>query len=78
MFSALGILIICVVIMFLIIPKLKREKETKTIWVFSILMIIGTALNIAIILNVKIPSPLNIIIIILKPISEFLKMTLLK
>lgn len=78
MFSVLGILIISVVICFSILPKLIREKETKTIWFFSIFMFIGTALNIAVILNIKIPNPLNIIIIIFKPISEFLKMTLLK
>ena len=70
---ALGILMISGVILYMTLPRLIKERDAKTIWAFSLLLFIGTTLNIAISLNVKIPSPFNVIIIIYKPISEFLK-----
>ncbi|WP_332647512.1 hypothetical protein [Lysinibacillus sp. 54212] len=73
MFIALGILIISGVIVYTILPKLIKDGDRKTIWTFSLLLIVGTALNIALSLNVKINNPLDVIIVFFKPISEFLK-----
>ncbi|WP_431028322.1 hypothetical protein [Lysinibacillus sp. LZ02] len=78
MFITLGILIISGFIIYMILPKLLKDGDRKTIWVFSLLLFIGTALNMALSLNVKIPSPLDVIIVIFKPISEFLKVAFLK
>lgn len=72
-----GILIISAFIIYFEIPSLKKGG-TKTIWAFSLLMSIGVALNIAIYFNVSMISPLDVIIYIFQPISDFLKTTLLK
>ncbi|MGE7926633.1 hypothetical protein [Lysinibacillus xylanilyticus] len=72
MIMTIFILIISVVIAFVFIPKLKKNKETKTIVIFSIFLLIGAALNIAVSLRVKIPSPLDLITYIFSPIKDLI------
>lgn len=76
MFIALGILIISIVIVVIELPKLKKGG-TKLIWTFSILLFMGTFLNIAVVFNALIISPLEPIMYIFQPISNLLKETLL-
>ncbi|MGN4125196.1 hypothetical protein ACMGD3_09315 [Lysinibacillus sphaericus] len=72
MFMTLGILIIASIIAYFVIPPLKKKRETKTIVVFSIFLVLGTALNIALSFNVTIPSPADLISHIFKPIRELI------
>lgn len=76
MFITLGIFIISVAIILIELPKLKIGGKKLT-WAFSILLVMGTALNIAISLNVLIASPLDAIMYIFQPVSDILKETLL-
>lgn len=76
MFITLGILIISIVIVLIELPKLKKD-DTKSTWIFLFLLVIGAALNIAISLNVSMISPLDPIIYIFQPISDFLMENLL-
>jgi hypothetical protein len=55
-----------------VLPNLKKKGEKKTIIVFSIILSIGAALNIAIGLKKNIPSPLDFITFILTPIRKLL------
>lgn len=48
----------------------------KEIWTFSILLFISTTLCIAVALKVKIPNPFDLIIVIFKPMGEFITMAL--
>lgn len=70
MFITLGILVISSLIAYFSIPALVKKKDFKTIWTFTILLLIGTALNIANGLEIKIPSPLDLITKIFHPIRE--------
>ncbi|MCR8854033.1 hypothetical protein [Lysinibacillus fusiformis] len=72
MVLAVAVFIISAIIALLFIPKLKKQKETKTILVFSILLLIGTALNMGIALKINIPSPLDFITFIFTPIKDFI------
>lgn len=72
MVLAVAILIISVIVAIIFIPKLKKQQETKSIVVFSILLLIGTALNMAIALKVHIPSPLDLITFIFTPIRDYI------
>jgi len=72
MIMTIVILIISAVIAFAFIPKLKKNKETKTIVIFSIFLLIGAALNIGVSLRIKIPSPLDLITFIFSPIKELI------
>ncbi|MGE7023722.1 hypothetical protein [Solibacillus cecembensis] len=76
MLITLGIFMISIVIILIELPKLKKGG-TKLTLTFSILLIIGTSLNIAIGLNFFIISPLDAIIYFFQPISDFLIETLL-
>lgn len=65
-----GILAAAAVIMLIEMPALIKKKLRKELWVFTILLIIGTGLSIAQGLNWPIPSPLDLVIAIYEPISN--------
>ncbi|MEB2279555.1 hypothetical protein LAV73_05995 [Lysinibacillus xylanilyticus] len=70
MIMTIFILLITAVIAFVYIPKLKKSNETKTIVIFSIFLMLGAALNIAVSLRFKIPSPIDLITFIFSPIKD--------
>ncbi|MFJ3389522.1 MULTISPECIES: hypothetical protein [unclassified Lysinibacillus] len=76
MIMTIFILLITAVIAFAFIPKLNKNKETKTIVIFSIFLMLGAALNVAVSLRFKIPSPIDLITFIFSPIKDlFISMT---
>ncbi len=72
MIMTIVILLISASIAFAIIPTLKKIKEKKTIVIFSILLLIGAALNIGVSLRLKIPSPLDLVTFIFSPIRDLI------
>lgn len=76
MFIILGILIMSIVIVLIELPKLKKG-DAKLTWIFLFLLVIGAVLNITISLKVSLISPLDPIIYIFQPISDFLMENLL-
>ncbi|MBT2618877.1 MULTISPECIES: hypothetical protein [unclassified Bacillus (in: firmicutes)] len=73
MVAVAGILVIVAVIIAIDVPYLLRGKLKKELWVFSILLLFGTALSIAQALNIKIPNPLDWITVIFKPLSDIIE-----
>lgn len=76
MLLTIGILVISTAISLFEIPNLLKSNKTKELWVFIILLLIGTSLSIAVFLKVKLPNPLDWITFIFKPVSEFIMTTL--
>lgn len=72
MMMTIFILGITAVIAFAFIPTLKKNKEAKTIVIFSIFLLLGAALNIGVSLNLNIPSPLDLITFIFSPIRDYI------
>lgn len=72
MMMTIIILGITAVIAFAFIPTLKKNKEAKTIVIFSIFLLLGAALNIGVSLNLNIPSPLDLITFIFSPIRDYI------
>ncbi|GKU77555.1 hypothetical protein [Paenibacillus sp. L3-i20] len=72
MLTVIGILIVSTWIAFIEVPALKRKHQIKELWIFSILLLLGTALSIAESSHVKMPSPLDWIMKLYMPISELL------
>ncbi|MGE7764004.1 hypothetical protein [Peribacillus sp. NPDC096540] len=68
-----GILVIVAIIIAIDVPSLLRKKLKKELWIFSILLLFGTALSIAQALNIKIPNPLDLITAIYKPLSDMIE-----
>jgi len=72
MVLAVAILIISIIVALIFIQKFKKQQDKKNIIVFSFLLLIGTALNMAIALKVHIPSPLDLITFIFTPIKDYI------
>jgi len=54
------------------LPGLIRRKLFKEIWVFLILLTLGAGLSIAFSLHVKLPSPVDWVMIVYKPLGDLL------
>jgi hypothetical protein len=72
MLKVLGIFVITLLIIWKEIPPLKKQKKKKEIWIFSIFQFLATTLLSLVVLNVKIPTPLEVIRIMYKPVSDVL------
>ncbi|MBK3493761.1 hypothetical protein JFL43_02575 [Viridibacillus sp. YIM B01967] len=76
MLPTIGILVISTAISLFEMPNLLKNNKTKELWVFIILLLIGTSLSIALCLKVNLPNPLDWITFIFKPFSDFIMTTL--
>lgn len=77
MVPIIGIILVATAIALIEIPPLWRKKYSKECWVFSLVLLIGTTLSLAWVYHVRIPTPLDLLEIVYKPLDEFL-MKLLK
>lgn len=73
MWKISGILAVTAVIAMLEVPSLWKQKFVKELWVFSILLLIGAGLSLALSMHVTLPSPLDFLTWIYKPISDLFK-----
>ena len=72
MWATLGIVIVAILIFMAEAPSLLKNKAKRELWVFSVLFFIGVGLSITRGLNVRIPNPLDVLIIVYKPLSDLL------
>jgi hypothetical protein len=72
MWATLGIVIVAILIFMSEAPSLLKNKAKRELWVFCVLFVIGVGLSITRGLNVSIPNPLDVLIIIYKPLSDLL------
>lgn len=70
MVPTLCIIAVTAIIAVIEIPILWRNKHKKELWVFSILLLIGSGINVAQSLRVPIPSPLTWLTVLLKPVYD--------
>lgn len=70
MVAAVGIIIICILIALLELPKLVQEKLLKEISVFSLFLIVGAILSILLALGVELPNPIDWLMMIFVPIGN--------
>lgn len=67
MLKSIGVIVLYMVIAFFQIPQLKKEKMKREIWIFSIIMLFVTAVTVAKLNNLPLPSPLDLVTIMLSP-----------
>jgi hypothetical protein len=72
MVKIIGILCIAILIALKEIPPLKKQQQKKEIWIFTIFLFFATALLSAVLVEVKIPSPLEVIRWVYLPFSNWL------
>jgi hypothetical protein len=61
-----------IVIAMMEMPYLIKNKFKKELWVFCLLLIFATGLNIALSVDVKIPNPLDFFTIVYKPVYDLI------
>ncbi|MDQ6596117.1 hypothetical protein E2K98_20645 [Bacillus salipaludis] len=72
MLGVAGTIVAAIMMIAFELPNLRKNKLTKELWVFSILMLIAVGLGIAQSLDLHIPNPLIGITYIFKPFSDFI------
>ncbi|MFZ7942961.1 hypothetical protein [Neobacillus sp. 19] len=72
MLGIAGTIVAAILMVAFELPNLRKNKLTKEIGVFSILMLMAVGLGIAQSLHLNIPSPLNGIRNVLAPFSEYI------
>ena len=65
-----GVLFLAILIALIEVPHLLKNKLKKELWVFLSLLSIGLGLGIARSIELDLPSPLDLITAIYKPISD--------
>ncbi|UUZ86247.1 hypothetical protein LJK88_24260 [Paenibacillus sp. P26] len=72
MLGVIGIVSASIVIAIIEIPSLLERKLRKELWVFSLLLLMGTALSCAKMLGANLPNPSDWLTVVLKPVSDAL------
>lgn len=69
----LAVLIVSVGLGYTEIPKMKKQKQTKELWTYSILLGLFTILAVLKCLGVKIPNPSDFVAWMYSPVTEITK-----
>lgn len=77
MLASVGIIIIGMIMAWIELPNLFKEKAIKEIIVFSLLLISGIILSILVILRIELPNPLDLLLMIFAPISKWIESILI-
>jgi hypothetical protein len=71
--AAIAIVTISILIAFLELPKLMKEKAYKEIWVFIFFLLCGMTLNILFAFKIPLPNPIEGLMLIFSPISNWIE-----
>lgn len=71
--SIISVLVFSTVVSFVQVPKMLSEKAYRDLWVFSVILLLGTVLAVLKSLEVEIPNPGDWVAWIYLPVSDFLK-----
>jgi len=61
MASVIGVIVLAAATFWLEMPGLMQRKRTREIAVFLVLLLVSTAVYIALVLNVPLPNPLEVL-----------------
>lgn len=76
MVAITGIVAAAAFIVFIEAPSLWKKRQIKELWVFSLLLIMGTGIGIAQSMHIPIPNPVDWINYIYRPIGYFIERAL--
>jgi hypothetical protein len=68
--AAVVVIITCILIALMELPKLVKEKSLKEISVFSLFLLMGAILSILLALRVELPNPIDWLMVIFVPIGN--------
>lgn len=70
MWNLAVIVIIFAIVIIFEAPRIAKEKKKRDLWVFCILMFAAFVLGAAKSLRLPVPNPLDLLIVMYKPISD--------
>ncbi|MZQ82616.1 hypothetical protein GQF01_10885 [Paenibacillus sp. 5J-6] len=70
MLAVTAVIAVSIVIFWVEFLPLWRKKMLKEAWSFSLLLFCGVGLNVAHVLRLPLPNPLQAMVFIFKPVSE--------
>ncbi len=73
MLAITGIVAVVAFIVFLEVPALRKKRQIRELWIFSLLLIMGTGISIALSLHIAIPNPIDWINYIYSPVGRFIE-----
>jgi hypothetical protein len=76
MVGSLGVLVIAIMIALSQVPALLKKNMKKESILFILILSLGTILNIFLVFNIPIPNPLDLLLIVFKPISDKMELFL--
>lgn len=71
--SILAVVVFSTVLCLIEIPKMRQAKQHRELWVFSVLLVLGTVLVILKSLDVNIPNPSDFIAWVYSPLTGVMK-----
>lgn len=72
MLACVGIFFVSSLIALYEVPLMLKKQLLKECFVFSLLLITGTSLSMALVLQVPLPNPTDWMMMIFKPISDWI------
>lgn len=72
MWIVFGIVALAIAIALIEVPNLLKRGLRKELWIFAILLLLGTGFSIAEGAQVKIPNPMDALAFIYKPLTQWL------
>jgi hypothetical protein len=72
MLAVIGVLAVCLVIIMIEVPPMRKKGQKKELGLFSVLILLGACLSIGASLHLPIPNPLDGLNYIFKPSSDFI------
>lgn len=70
--SSLAILVLAIIIALFELPSLWKKKMLKECLLFSLLLIIGTSLSVALAWGVHLPNPIDWIAAVFQPVADWI------
>jgi hypothetical protein len=72
MLEIVGVLAVCLAIIMIEVPPMRKKGQKKELGLFSVLILIGAGLGIGASLHLPIPNPLDGLSYIFKPSSDII------
>ncbi|MFB5661520.1 hypothetical protein [Alteribacillus sp. HJP-4] len=73
MWKVLFVITAAILIAIIEVPALSKKKWKKEMWVFGLLLATGTILAVLFALDVQLPTPMDYIASLYKPLSDLVK-----
>ena len=71
--TILAVLVFAIILSFIEVPKMLRNKSYREFWSFSILLLLGVALTILKSLDVPLSNPSDWVAWVFSPLSDLIK-----